>query len=188
MAPRVSEEERQPRAVRAAEKHPAAAVVREARAVGPRHCRPLNPRHAAGAKRIGEEPDRAAGKLGEEVHSVLAPEGDGPRRREGEDAPRLAAPAAQVVDMMDAGVDEDAAPARPGVEPPAAVRDRKSTRLNSSHRTTSYAVFCLKKNTTTDQGNHAPKGQLRASLAWLAGFLGREIAEPDPLTRPCLKR
>src|SRR5207248_5013412 len=25
-------------------------------------------------------------------------------------------------------------------------RDRKSTRLNSSHRTTSYAVFCLKKN------------------------------------------
>src|SRR5207248_4673070 len=26
-----------------------------------------------------------------------------------------------------------------------AVRDRKSTRLNSSHRTISYAVFCLKK-------------------------------------------
>src|SRR5207248_6819879 len=25
------------------------------------------------------------------------------------------------------------------------IRDRKSTRLNSSHRTTSYAVFCLKK-------------------------------------------
>src|SRR5438094_3290523 len=25
--------------------------------------------------------------------------------------------------------------------------DRKSTRLNSSHRTISYAVFCLKKNT-----------------------------------------
>src|SRR5437867_9587886 len=25
------------------------------------------------------------------------------------------------------------------------VRDRKSTRLNSSHRTISYAVFCLKK-------------------------------------------
>src|SRR5207248_11456800 len=24
-------------------------------------------------------------------------------------------------------------------------RDRKSTRLNSSHRTTSYAVFCFKK-------------------------------------------
>src|SRR5207248_10363340 len=26
-------------------------------------------------------------------------------------------------------------------------RDRKSTRLNSSHRTNSYAVFCLKKKT-----------------------------------------
>src|SRR5256885_13042666 len=27
--------------------------------------------------------------------------------------------------------------------------DRKSTRLNSSHLVTSYAVFCLKKNTHT---------------------------------------
>src|SRR2546429_1224342 len=33
------------------------------------------------------------------------------------------------------------------------VRDRKSTRLNSSHGYISYAVFCLKKkNTTTDTG------------------------------------
>src|SRR5690606_24339674 len=30
-------------------------------------------------------------------------------------------------------------------EAPAAVRDRKSTRLNSSHVKISYAVFCLKK-------------------------------------------
>src|SRR5207248_9168991 len=29
----------------------------------------------------------------------------------------------------------------------AAALDRKSTRLNSSHRTISYAVFCLKKKT-----------------------------------------
>src|SRR5437867_7171344 len=29
-------------------------------------------------------------------------------------------------------------------------RDRKSTRLNSSHRTTSYAVFCLKKKKDAD--------------------------------------
>src|SRR5256885_9631615 len=29
--------------------------------------------------------------------------------------------------------------------PPSAVRDRKSTRLNSSHLVISYAVFCLKK-------------------------------------------
>src|SRR3712207_8439935 len=32
------------------------------------------------------------------------------------------------------------------VRPLAAVRDRKSTRLNSSHANISYAVFCLKKN------------------------------------------
>src|SRR5207248_5629744 len=30
-------------------------------------------------------------------------------------------------------------------------RDRKSTRLNSSHRTISYAVFCLKKKKTSKQ-------------------------------------
>src|SRR2546427_463574 len=32
-----------------------------------------------------------------------------------------------------------------------AVRDRKSTRLNSSHSQISYAVFCLKKKKKTDQ-------------------------------------
>src|SRR3712207_8069240 len=31
----------------------------------------------------------------------------------------------------------------------APVGDRKSTRLNSSHANISYAVFCLKKKTTT---------------------------------------
>src|SRR5437667_3117687 len=39
-----------------------------------------------------------------------------------------------------------------------AVRDRKSTRLNSSHITISYAVFCLKKKKTKsnkeDKLNH----------------------------------
>src|SRR5207248_7686735 len=37
------------------------------------------------------------------------------------------------------------------VSPPTALSplDRKSTRLNSSHRTISYAVFCLKKKKTT---------------------------------------
>src|SRR3990170_6862174 len=33
----------------------------------------------------------------------------------------------------------------PGEERHGAVRDRKSTRLNSSHQIISYAVFCLKK-------------------------------------------
>src|SRR5256885_3595479 len=34
---------------------------------------------------------------------------------------------------------------RPRSPPTAWVRDRKSTRLNSSHLVISYAVFCLKK-------------------------------------------
>src|SRR5207248_3478704 len=37
--------------------------------------------------------------------------------------------------------------ARPSALLSTARRDRKSTRLNSSHRTISYAVFCLKKKT-----------------------------------------
>src|SRR6266536_4285468 len=36
-----------------------------------------------------------------------------------------------------------------GVEP-AAILDRKSTRLNSSHEWNSYAVFCLKKKIDQD--------------------------------------
>src|SRR2546430_12067347 len=38
---------------------------------------------------------------------------------------------------------------RLGEEYLARVRDRKSTRLNSSHSQISYAVFCLKKKTNT---------------------------------------
>src|SRR5437762_9501371 len=34
-----------------------------------------------------------------------------------------------------------------------ACRDRKSTRLNSSHRCISYAVFCLKKKKKTKKKN-----------------------------------
>src|SRR5205807_8844034 len=33
----------------------------------------------------------------------------------------------------------------PSTAPPGSCRDRKSTRLNSSHLVISYAVFCLKK-------------------------------------------
>src|SRR5207245_9202293 len=36
-----------------------------------------------------------------------------------------------------------------------AARDRKSTRLNSSHGSISYAVFCLKKKTSRSQRRHA---------------------------------
>src|SRR2546427_6195466 len=37
------------------------------------------------------------------------------------------------------------APSLPEIAPGQTVRDRKSTRLNSSHSQISYAVFCLKK-------------------------------------------
>src|SRR5256885_669335 len=35
---------------------------------------------------------------------------------------------------------------------PSSAKDRKSTRLNSSHLEMSYAVFCLKKKTAADSG------------------------------------
>src|SRR6266516_6166359 len=41
-----------------------------------------------------------------------------------------------------------ARPPRPRTRPQGG-EDRKSTRLNSSHRTSSYAVFCLKKKKNT---------------------------------------
>src|SRR6267142_1870109 len=41
-------------------------------------------------------------------------------------------------------------------------RDRKSTRLNSSHMSISYAVFCLKKKKDTrDEGSVEQKGEKR---------------------------
>src|SRR2546430_4815167 len=40
-----------------------------------------------------------------------------------------------------------------------AARDRKSTRLNSSHSQISYAVFCLKKKTKSVQAAMTEKGQ-----------------------------
>src|SRR3712207_8375680 len=36
-------------------------------------------------------------------------------------------------------------------------RDRKSTRLNSSHANISYAVFCLKKNQQPSLASHASR-------------------------------
>src|SRR5208337_5139719 len=44
-------------------------------------------------------------------------------------------------------------PRRPGPRPVSG--DRKSTRLNSSHRCISYAVFCLKKKNTEGAGECA---------------------------------
>src|SRR5437868_9959044 len=44
--------------------------------------------------------------------------------------------------------------------PPRAVQDRKSTRLNSSHVSISYAVLCLKKKKSHHQLNQ-PQGKRR---------------------------
>src|SRR3712207_6889575 len=54
-------------------------------------------------------------------------------------APALGAPGRPAAPLPDP--DRHAARAGAGVRP----RDRKSTRLNSSHANISYAVFCLKK-------------------------------------------
>src|SRR5690348_17598829 len=51
-------------------------------------------------------------------------------------------------------------------------RDRKSTRLNSSHPSISYAVFCLKKKKTVNKLTYAP-AIARRKLA---------TEKPDPAT------
>src|SRR5256885_10598810 len=52
-----------------------------------------------------------------------------------------------------------------GVDPThPALQDRKSTRLNSSHLVISYAVFCLKKKTTTIAGTPLPSPSLCRDL------------------------
>src|SRR5271170_8236372 len=46
--------------------------------------------------------------------------------------------------------------------PHASARDRKSTRLNSSHEWISYAVFCLKKkNNEIGRSNQLGNGSIR---------------------------
>src|SRR5690242_21389165 len=79
---------------------------------------------------------RSSDLLGERDH--LAPDVDALARAElGSGERDVAEPAG-----VGAGVREQAGPQEHG--------DRKSTRLNSSHMSISYAVFCLKKKTTTD--------------------------------------
>src|SRR5690625_6299277 len=60
---------------------------------------------------------------------------------------------------------------RPGRHLPGAVlrRDRKSTRLNSSHVAISYAVFCLKKKTKAVMMN--------SERAWCTGNIHMGISE-----------
>src|SRR5437764_3237339 len=49
--------------------------------------------------------------------------------------------------------------------PGTASRDRKSTRLNSSHRCSSYAVFCLKKKKTATTHGFKSEDNLDANAA-----------------------
>src|SRR5256884_2997431 len=53
----------------------------------------------------------------------------------------------------------DPATLRPGHLVLALARDRKSTRLNSSHGYISYAVFCLKKKKSRDGASRPPRAQ-----------------------------
>src|SRR5207248_6920825 len=62
----------------------------------------------------------------------------------------------------------------------AADPDRKSTRLNSSHRTISYAVFCLKKKM---ENLRCDKGTLGSTSAVLVPELGVGRVRPAPSPR-----
>src|SRR5438128_4140109 len=69
----------------------------------------------------------------------------------------------------DGGAERDRARDHPGVS-----RDRKSTRLNSSHGSISYAVFCLKKK---KRSNHFVETQpVRPGLLQChVAFLSRRV-------------
>src|SRR2546426_7837956 len=58
-------------------------------------------------------------------------------------------------------------------------RDRKSTRLNSSHLVISYAVFCLKKKTTRHSiPRHSGNNQLRYTPVTTTAAPGCESQPP----------
>src|SRR3712207_7119759 len=68
--------------------------------------------------------------------------------REGQGSHRLLAGAARAVPVRPRRrtlLDRDRRPRIRGLHDVPVPRDRKSTRLNSSHANISYAVFCLKK-------------------------------------------
>src|SRR3712207_7730100 len=66
-------------------------------------------------------------------------------------APRLAEQSELRARREEPRGDETAGGGGHGHQPARTVEDRKSTRLNSSHANISYAVFCLKKKTTSRQ-------------------------------------
>src|SRR6478672_1561167 len=81
-----------------------------------------------------------------------------------------------------------AAPCPAGPAPPAPAarsgRDRKSTRLNSSHDQISYAVFCLKKKNQILCGSSRPGWRLRYYLQQVQYLPGRwRFTELEPDVR-----
>src|SRR2546427_2011568 len=78
-------------------------------------------------------------------HVVLAPQGTR-RRREGRRACEV-----RLVGRDRGSGEGRVARLRAAAQAVAAMEDRKSTRLNSSHSQISYAVFCLKKKNTKEK-------------------------------------
>src|SRR5437762_8548639 len=101
-------------------------------------------------------------------------------------------------DPVEAGAETDVAGAAVALRQhlkPDGVLDRKSTRLNSSHRCISYAVFCLKKKrsnrkparlSTTEMQQREPRQRVLtlAGPSASASARRRGHAFPDAVARP----
>src|SRR2546430_4727638 len=83
---------------------------------------------------------------------------------------RSPAPAAAPDDAGAGTARAEPPPLQRDVPPLRARRDRKSTRLNSSHSQISYAVFCLKKK--KKNRTHSARDRLRST--------SRSLRPPDP--------
>src|SRR5215467_6756179 len=66
----------------------------------------------------------------------------------------------------------------PPAPPGSGARDRKSTRLNSSHLVISYAVFCLKKKKPHHDLKYLPPANHRRRCA------ADRAQDPDPVGGP----
>jgi len=107
-------------------------------------CRPYSPAcsHCAGS---GDEGAAGAGSDAESEEGTAAL-----LEEDGAAAEQAQPPAldGQGTALLVKAEPQEAAAGPSGAAAAAAAGDRKSTRLNSSHITISYAVFCLKKKTT----------------------------------------
>src|SRR6202020_1167489 len=68
--------------------------------------------------------------------------------------------------------------------PRSILEDRKSTRLNSSHRCISYAVFCLKKKTNTRGRLRKPDGGARHAGGGPSSDTLLDGSAPGPVRPP----